>query len=73
MSIPPEMYSVFDAFQPDVRLPFFALTRYWTAFPAPFTAMSVAVNESVVLPLVAVLLTDLKVFHPLFPLEYWRS
>lgn len=53
-SIPPDIVSVFDAFHPDVSDPFFARTRYWTAHPAPFVAMVVAVNESVVLPLVAV-------------------
>lgn len=59
MSMAPEMVRVFDVFQSDVRDPFLARTRYCTAFPAPFVPMAVDVNESVVLPLVAVLVTDL--------------
>ena len=66
----PEIVSVFEAFQPDVRLPFFARTLYCTAHPAPLMVISVDVNESVVLPLVDVLVTDLNVSHPLDPREY---
>lgn len=69
----PEIVSVFDAFQPDVSEPFLARTRYCTAHPAPFVDIVVAVNESVVFPLVAVLVTLLNVCQPLFPREYWRS
>jgi hypothetical protein len=69
----PEIVSVLEVFHPDVSEPFFARTRYCTAHPAPFVAIVVAVNESVVLPLVAVLVTLLNVCQPLFPREYWRS
>ena len=69
----PEIVSVFEAFHPDVSEPFLARTRYCTAHPAPFVDIVVAVNESVVLPLVAVLVTLLNVCQPLDPLEYWRS
>jgi hypothetical protein len=66
----PEIVSVFEYFQLEARSPFLARIRYWQAFPAPFVDIFVEEKDTVVLPLVLLLVMVSDVCHPLVPLLY---